>query len=70
MPEGAYGSYEFTLKVDDQGNLVSVQPEKRGLSLEAERRLKAYLQKLVFEPEGQDLPDYIGRENYNSNSFR
>jgi protein TonB len=56
MPEGAYGVYEFTLKVDDQGNMASVQPEKRGLSLEAERRLKAYLQKLVFEVEGSDLP--------------
>ena len=57
MPEGSYGSYEFVLKVDDKGDVISVNPVKRGLSLEAERILRDYIQKLIFEPEGSNLPD-------------
>lgn len=56
MPEDAYGVYEFLVKVDDQGDVISVTPVQRGLSLEAERKLKAVIQKLVFVPKGQNLP--------------
>ncbi len=56
MPEGSYGAYEFVVKVDDKGDVVSVKSEKRGLSIEAERILKDYIQKLIFEPEGSNLP--------------
>lgn len=56
MPEEAYGVYEFLVKVDDQGDVVSVTPLQRGLSLEAERKLKEMIQKLVFIPKGSNLP--------------
>jgi protein TonB len=56
LPDGAFGSYEFVVKVDDQGDVIGVVPQKRGLSLEAERILKDYIQKLYFEPHGPNLP--------------
>lgn len=56
LPDGAFGSYEFVVKVDDQGDVVAVAPQKRGLSVEAERILKDYIQKLYFEPNGPNLP--------------
>ena len=56
LPEEAYGVYEFLVKVDDQGDVVSVTPVQRGLSLEAERKLKEMIQRLVFLPKGSNLP--------------
>lgn len=56
MPDDAYGVYEFMVKVDDQGDVISVTPLKRGLSLEAERKLKEVIQRLVFVPKGSNLP--------------
>jgi periplasmic protein TonB len=56
LPDDAYGVYEFTVKVDDQGDVISVTPLKRGLSLEAERKLKEVIQRLVFIPKGSNLP--------------
>lgn len=56
LPEEAYGTYVFLVKVDDQGDVISVTPEKRGLSLEAERKLKEVIQRLVFIPKGSNLP--------------
>ena len=52
LPDESYGVYEFRVKVDEQGYVVSVTPVQRGLSFEAERRLKAAIQKLQFIPKG------------------
>ena len=56
LPDESYGVYEFKVKVDDQGYVVSVTSVQRGLSFEAERRLKAAIQKLQFIPKGTNLP--------------
>lgn len=56
LPDEAYGVYEFLVKVDDQGDVLSVTPLQRGLSLEAERKLKEVIQRLVFIPKGSNLP--------------
>jgi hypothetical protein len=56
LPDDAYGVYEFLVKVDDQGEVISVTPVKRGLSLEAERKLRAVIEKLAFVPKGSNLP--------------
>lgn len=56
LPDEAFGVYEFMVKVDDQGEVISVTPLQRGLSLEAEQKLKAAIQKLVFVPKGSNLP--------------
>jgi hypothetical protein len=56
LPDEAYGTYEFIVKIDDQGDVVDVDPVKRGLSLEAEQRLKAMIQRLEFVPKGSNLP--------------
>lgn len=52
LPDESYGVYEFKVKVDEQGYVVSITPLQRGLSFEAERRLKAAIQKLQFIPKG------------------
>jgi periplasmic protein TonB len=52
LPEESYGVYEFKVKVDEQGYVISVTPVQRGLSFEAERRLKAAIQQLQFIPRG------------------
>ena len=56
LPDEAYGVYEFMVKVDDQGDVISVTPLQRGLSLEAERKFKEVIQKLTFIPKGSNLP--------------
>jgi hypothetical protein len=56
LPEESYGIYEFKVKVDEQGYVISVTPIKRGLSFEAERRLKAAIQQLQFIPHGNPRP--------------
>lgn len=56
LPDDAFGVYEFMVKIDDQGDVISVTPLQRGLSLEAERKLKAVIQQLVFTPKGTNLP--------------
>lgn len=56
LPDESYGVYEFKVKVDDRGYVVSVTAMQRGLSFEAERRLKAAIQKLQFVPKGINLP--------------
>jgi periplasmic protein TonB len=56
LPDESYGVYEFTVKVDEEGYVVNVTSKQRGLSLEAERRMKDVIQKLRFPPQGSDLP--------------
>lgn len=56
LPDEAYGVYEFIVKVDDQGDIVDIKSLQRGLSLEAERKLKEVIQNLVFIPKGSNLP--------------
>ncbi len=56
LPDESYGVYEFKVKVDDRGDVISVTSVQRGLSFEAERRLKAAIQKLQFVPKGTNLP--------------
>ncbi|MGC1241654.1 MAG: hypothetical protein WA874_08700 [Chryseosolibacter sp.] len=56
LPEESYGIYEFKVKVDEQGYVVSVTSLQRGLSFEAERRLKAAIQQLQFIPKGNTRP--------------
>jgi periplasmic protein TonB len=56
LPEESYGVYEFTVKVDENGYVQEVNPKQRGLSLEAERRIRDVIQKIRFPPQGSDLP--------------
>jgi periplasmic protein TonB len=56
LPDESYGVYQFKVTVDDQGYVVSVTSLQRGLSFEAERRLKAAIQNLQFIPKGTNLP--------------
>jgi len=56
LPDEAFGVYEFMVKVDSEGDVISVTSLKRGLSLEAERKLKEVIQQLVFVPKGSNLP--------------
>lgn len=56
LPDEAYGVYEFIVKVDDNGDVISVTTARSGLSPEAERRLKKVIQGLVFLPKGSNLP--------------
>lgn len=56
LPDEAFGVYEFMVKVDDRGDVISVTSLQRGLSLEAERKLKSIIQQLVFVPKGTNLP--------------
>ena len=58
IPDEADGIYEFVVKVDDQGTVVNVTALQRGLSLEAEKKLKAVIQKLEFIPKGPNLPTF------------
>lgn len=52
LPNESNGIYEFRVKVDEQGYVISVTSLQRGLSIEAERRLKATIQNLQFVPKG------------------
>lgn len=52
LPNESNGIYEFKVKVDEQGYVISVSAMQRGLSIEAERRLKATIQNLQFIPKG------------------
>jgi protein TonB len=56
LPDEAYGVYEFIVKVDADGTVTKVEPVQRGLSLEAERKLRAIIQQLEFTPKGINLP--------------
>ena len=56
LPDEPYGVYEFKVKVDDQGYVISVTSVRRGLSFEADRRLKSAIEKLRFIPKGTNLP--------------
>jgi protein TonB len=56
LPDGAYGVYEFIVKVDAEGTVVKVTPVQRGLSLEAQRKLMEMIQQLEFIPKGANLP--------------
>lgn len=66
LPDGAFGEYVFIVKVNDQGEVVDVKADKRGLSAEAERTLKAMIQNLEFIPTGSNLPPISqGRITFN-----
>jgi outer membrane biosynthesis protein TonB len=56
LPDESFGIYEFKVIVDGNGDVLSVTPIRRGTSLAAEQKLKAVIQKLVFEPKGTNLP--------------
>jgi len=56
LPDDAFGEYEFEVKVDNAGTVLSVRPLKRGLSLEAEKKLREVIQRLEFVPKGSNLP--------------
>lgn len=56
LPDEAYGVYEFIVKVDAEGTVVKVTPVQRGLSLDAQQRLKDMIQQLEFIPKGANLP--------------
>ena len=56
LPSNSNGIYEFKVKVDADGYLISVTAVQRGLSYEAERRLKATIQGLRFLPKGNPQP--------------
>lgn len=52
LPNESNGIYEFRVQVDEQGYVTRVETVQRGLSIEAERRLKATIQNLQFIPKG------------------
>src|SRR5687768_1677491 len=52
LPNESNGIYEFKVKVDEQGYVISVTSVQRGLSIEAGQRLKATIQNLQFVPKG------------------
>lgn len=52
LPGESNGIYEFKVHVDEQGYVTRVETLQRGLSIEAERRLKATIQNLQFIPKG------------------
>lgn len=56
LPDESYGVYEFKVQVDQQGYVTRVEAVQRGLSFEAERRLKAVIQQLQFIPRGNPGP--------------
>jgi protein TonB len=56
LPGNSNGIYEFKVKVDADGYVISVTTLQRGLSYEAERRLKATIQELRFLPQGNPQP--------------
>ncbi len=56
LPDEAYGTYEFSVKIDDNGQVTNVIALKRGLSLEAEQKLKAAIRRLEFVPKSAGLP--------------
>jgi len=56
MPDEAYGVYEFIVKVDADGTVIKVTPVQRGLSLQAQQKLKEMIQQLEFIPKGGNLP--------------
>jgi protein TonB len=56
LPDGAYGTYEFTVKVNDQGEVIGVTPGKSGLSPEAQKRFMDMIRLLEFIPQGSNLP--------------
>ncbi len=52
LPHESNGIYEFKVTVDAEGYVTRVETVQRGLSIEAERRLKATIQNLEFIPKG------------------
>lgn len=56
LPNPSAGIYEFQVKVDEEGYVISVTTLQRGVSYEAERRLKATIQRLRFLPQGNPQP--------------
>lgn len=52
LPHDSNGIYEFKVTVDAEGYVTRVETLQRGLSPEAERRLKATIQNLQFIPKG------------------
>ena len=57
LPDEAFGVYEFIVKIDAEGTVVKVTPVQRGLSLEAQQRLRDMIQQLEFIPKGANLPN-------------
>jgi len=61
LPDDAYGVYEFIVKVDADGTVIKVTPVKRGISLDAENKLKEMIQQLEFIPKGDNTAEAEGR---------
>jgi len=54
LPDGAFGVYEFTVRVDDQGEIVEIKTTQRGLSIDAEKKLKEAILRAQFIPKGDN----------------
>jgi outer membrane biosynthesis protein TonB len=61
LPDGAYGVYEFIVKVDADGTVVKITPVQRGLSLDAQRKLMEMIQQLEFIPKGNNTTESEGK---------
>lgn len=61
LPDEAYGVYEFIVKVDADGTVIKVTPVQRGLSLEAQQKLRDMIQQLEFIPKGDNTAEAEGR---------
>lgn len=57
LPDEAFGIYEFLVKIDNNGDVISVKPLQRGLSLEAEKRFIKIIEGLSFVSKGGNIPD-------------
>ncbi len=58
IPEDSYGTYEFLVKVNSQGEIEKITTKTRGIGLEAENIFKKLIQNLDFTPNKSNLPAF------------
>jgi len=56
LPDESNGTYVFEIIVDQDGYVKSVNTISRGISSEAERKLRDYIFRLEFIPKGSNIP--------------
>jgi protein TonB len=58
IPEDSYGTYEFLVKVNSQGDIEKITTKTRGIGLEAENIFKKLIQNLDFTPNKSSMPAF------------
>ena len=56
IPNESYGTYSFSVKVSKEGEVVSIKPITKGISLEAERIFKKTIENTEFISKVSNLP--------------